>query len=151
MTQPPPAIITAARASAAKWKIPASVSLAQWAIESGWGKRNSGVNNPFGITAPLNAQHRPMVPATDVTTHEEVHGVRIATSRWFRNFDTVEAAFDYHAKLLATSGYYKAAMAALPNVERFVGLMAQHYASDSHYAASVMAVIRGSALAKYDT
>ena len=150
MTQPTPEAIAGARAAATKWRIPASSSLAQWADESDWGRRPSGKNNPFGITAALNGQGRPMVPATLVATHEEVNGKLVARQRWFRDFDSVAAAFDYHGKLLATSAYYASAIAALPNLARFISLMAQHYATDSGYAAKLMMIIRGANLTRYD-
>src|SRR5215475_11725970 len=48
----PEDVIAAAQASHDKWKIPASVTLAQWALESGWGRKMPlGSNNPFGIKA----------------------------------------------------------------------------------------------------
>jgi flagellum-specific peptidoglycan hydrolase FlgJ len=50
-TQPSAAAIAAARASHKKWGILASISLAQWALESAWGKRTSGPFNYFGMMA----------------------------------------------------------------------------------------------------
>jgi len=48
----PPDIIAAAQSSQQKWGIPASVTIAQWALESGWGKyMPPDSNNPFGIKA----------------------------------------------------------------------------------------------------
>ena len=49
----PNAIIAAAQAAQHKWQVPASVSLAQWIIESGWGAHEpAGSNNPIGIIDP---------------------------------------------------------------------------------------------------
>jgi flagellum-specific peptidoglycan hydrolase FlgJ len=138
-----PEIVSAATTAAAKWRIPASISLAQWALESGWGAHMPG-NNPFGIKA------MPGYPVQIFTTHECVHGHLVECRQRFAAFDSLHEAFDCHAHLLATSTYYQAAFAALPDVTRFVTLMAPHYATAPDYAAKVLAVIRSAALEQYD-
>ena len=45
-------VINAATASRLRWSVPASVTLAQWVVESAWGAAvPPGSNNPFGIKA----------------------------------------------------------------------------------------------------
>ena len=61
---PPPDVVAAARSAQAKWRVPASVSIAQYALESGWGKHiPPGSNNPFGIKALADQPH--VTVATD--------------------------------------------------------------------------------------
>ena len=80
MATPPPDIIAAAREAQRKWKIPASISLAQWALESGWGRHMPpGSNNPFGMKA------RPGDPFVTVRTREQDRDAMVA-----------EAAVDDH-------------------------------------------------------
>jgi len=62
MTAPAPYAIAAAKASQAKWHIPASVTIAQWAVESGWGKNVSGKFNFGGITAKVKDAVFPFKP-----------------------------------------------------------------------------------------
>ena len=77
----PPDVIAAAQASHAKWKIPASVTLAQWAWESGWGRHMpAGSNNPFGIKA-VKGQ-----PQVEASTREVVQGRSVTVSQPFRKF-----------------------------------------------------------------
>jgi len=48
----PPEIISAAQTAQAAYGVPASVTLAQWALESDYGQHMpQGSNNPFGIKA----------------------------------------------------------------------------------------------------
>lgn len=48
----PPEVIAAAQAAPARWGAPASITMAQWALESGGGQHMpKGSNNPFGIKA----------------------------------------------------------------------------------------------------
>ena len=138
-----PAVISAAQAAARKWLIPASVSLAQWAIESGWGAHSPG-NNPFGIKALTGH------PVQTFTTHECVHGHLVKCEQRFAAFTDIAEAFDCHAKLLATAAVYHAAMGALPDVTKFVARMGPHYATDPQYAAKIMAVITSANLEQYD-
>ena len=141
---PPLDIIAPARASQKAWGIPASVTLAQWAVESAWGKRMSGANNPFGIKA------RPGEPCKVVTTHEVVKGQRIEVQAAFRSFASLAEAFDAHARLLATAGVYAHARKALPDPFAFADALTGTYATDPHYGAALGAIIRGSHLEQYD-
>jgi flagellum-specific peptidoglycan hydrolase FlgJ len=139
----PQAVIDAARASQAKWHIPASVSIAQWAIESGWGAHAPG-NNPFGIKA-LSGHD-----VQEFATHEVVKGHLVPCVLHFAKFKDLTEAFNCHASLIATAPVYAAAMRALPQVPAFVKAMAAHYATDPTYAAKVLAVIKSASLGQYD-
>ena len=146
MSRPiPAAIIAAAQQAQHDWRVPASVSLGQWALESGWGDSMPvGSLNPFGIKA------RAGEPCVVCTTHEVVHGLSTLVHAAFRRFDTLGQAFDRHAELLATSPVYAPAMHALPDLGAFVRLMAAHYATDPDYAGKLLAVISGSNLTRFD-
>ena len=146
MSRPiPPAIVTAAQQAQRDWRVPASVSLAQWALESTWGDDMPvGSLNPFGIKA------RAGEPAVVCLTHECVHGQTVQVHAAFRRFDTLGQAFDRHAELLATSPIYAPAMHVLPDLGGFVRLMAAHYATDPDYARKLLALISGSNLTRFD-
>ena len=59
----------AAVASRKKWTVPASVTVAQWAVESAWGaSMPPGSNNPFGIKAVGDQ------PAVESPTREVING-----------------------------------------------------------------------------
>lgn len=143
--QPPKEIVEAAQAAARATKIPASVALGQWALESGWGKSMPpGSNNPFGIKAVAGQ------PSISALTREVVRGKSVFLQQPFRKFDSLADAFLSHNDLLANSRYYAAARKVLPSVPQFVALMAKSYATDPNYARSLMAVINGSNLTRYD-
>jgi len=155
-TQIPAAVIACAQAGQKTWHIPASVSIAQWALESGWGAHESGKWNYGGITAKVTGAvfpyqpGKPLEPATLCWTHEEVNGQVVKCQRWFKDYTGPEAFFDAHAKLLATGVDYAAARAALPDVAKFIDLMAVHYATASGYADLLHSIIRAHNLTQYD-
>ncbi len=145
LTRIDPAVIAAAEAAQRGWRVPASVSIGQFALESGWGKDMPvGSFNPFGIKA------LPGQPSVLARTREFVAGRYVTINAPFRKFDSLLEAFAEHARLLATAPVYAAAMAALPDVEAFVTAMAEHYATDPHYAPDLMAVINDDGLKAYD-
>lgn len=150
-TQPPPDIIAAAKLAHAHWNIPVCVILAQWALESGWGKHEpKGSNNPFGEKAPAGA------PGVAAPTTEDEGGVDVHITAQFRAFLNLDDAFDFHAEHLATSRWFAPARACLPNIAAFCnalggGTIAKpNYSTNPDYGQSLMEIIRDSNLEAYD-
>lgn len=117
MTEIPADVIEAAQAShLAFYPLGpfASVTLAQWIIESGWGKYASGDNNFFGIKA--THEQIDEGKATIRLTHETINGVYAPVMQYFADYESVADCFIAHARLLSTSPYYwKARQAVTPN------------------------------------
>lgn len=145
MTPSPEVIAAAQAAQRAYAQAPASVAIAQFGQESGWGKAMpDGSFNPFGIKALAG---QPFVLAQ---THEVVGGRAVRVLAKFRKFDSLADAFLGHARLLATEPVYAEARAKLPDIDGFVRAMAEHYATDPTYADDLLALIRGDGLLQYD-
>lgn len=143
---PPDDVIAAAQAGEAKWKIPASVTIAQWALESAWGKHlPSGSNNPFGIKA---VGDQPFVLAKTI---EHINGHRELVDAKFRKFDTIADAFDAHNQLLATSPRYANARRFINDPVEFADALTNVYATEPHYGALLNTIIKGANLTQYDT
>ncbi len=124
----PPDVATAAQASQQRWKVPASITLAQWAVESAWGaSMPPDSNNPFGIKA-LAGQ-----PGVESGTREVLGGQDLLTTARFRKFETLAEAFDIHGRLLATSRVYASAMAQIANPDAFADALTGTYATDPKY------------------
>lgn len=141
----PADIVAAAQASQAKWGIPASISLAQWAVESGRGKHMPpGSNNPFGIKA------RAGDASVVVATREVVRGQDITIRAPFRKFASLTEAFDEHGKLLATVGAYANARTKLPDADAFADALTGVYATDPNYGKVLKQVMRGGNFYQYD-
>jgi flagellum-specific peptidoglycan hydrolase FlgJ len=140
----PDDIVAAAKGAQAKHKVPASVSIAQWALESGWGAHSPG-NNPFGI------KKLPGYNIQTLMTTEFYGGAYHKVPQVFAAFPSIAAAFEVHARLLAQSHTYAPAMAALPDLGAFVQRMAAHYATDPHYSDKILGIIRANDLTRYDT
>lgn len=141
----PPEVISAATASRLRWNVPASVTIAQWVVESAWGAAvPPGSNNPFGIKAAEDQ------PAVESPTREVVDGHSVTVTARFRKFGSLSEAFDQHGRLLATAGVYKAAMALARDPEGFADALTGVYATDPQYGFTLKWVIRNYGFVRYD-
>jgi flagellum-specific peptidoglycan hydrolase FlgJ len=139
-------IVQAAQKAYKLTGVPASISLAQFALESAWGKKVTGTNNYFGIKA-IKGQ-----PYTDVWTHEFLKGKLVREQQPFANYDSPEAAFIAHAKLLSEHAAYATFMAACKagDIERACICLTGTYATDPHYGHSLWHLIKSDKLLQYD-
>jgi flagellum-specific peptidoglycan hydrolase FlgJ len=141
----PPEVIAGACASQARWDVPASVCLAQWALESGWGRAMPPrSNNPFGIKAG------PRDPAVVAVTREVIDGRSVRLPQRFRKYPTVAAAFADHGRLLATGDAYAEARRVRRDGRAFAQALEGHYATDPLYAAHLLALIDAHDLLRFD-
>lgn len=140
------AISPAAVASMLKTRVPASVTLAQAAFESGWGREAPG-DNLFGIKADSSWKG----PTVMVDTHEVVNGHRIPITAPFRAYPDWFGSIEDHALFLLDNPRYAKAFAYAGDAEAFAtALQACGYATDPHYAAGLIKLIRGHKLAVFD-
>jgi flagellum-specific peptidoglycan hydrolase FlgJ len=137
--------VLAAQKAAAEFRVPASVSLAQYVVESGAGRHEPlGSNNPFGIQS---AKGQPFVEAR---TTEFRHGRFVSVTEKFRVFGSLEEAFQEHARLLATAPAYRRAMQLADNPDKFAKALTGIYATAPHYGETLVSVMRQYNLYQYD-
>lgn len=133
----PPEVVEAAVASQVKWSVPASITLAQWVVESAWGAAMPpDSNNPFGIKAVGDQ------PAVESATREVVAGESITIRAKFRKFASLGEAFDLHGRLLATAPVYRPAMKNKDDPEAFADALTGVYATDPAYGTTLKYVIK---------
>ena len=143
--QVPTDVADAAIGSRKKWQVPASVTVAQWAVESAWGASTPpGSNNPFGIKAVGDQ------PAVESPTREVINGESVVITARFRAFTSLSQAFDEHGRLLATASAYKDAMKQADNPAAFADALTGVYATDPNYGFTLKWVIENYGLSQYD-
>jgi len=141
----PADVIAAAKASQNTWKIPAAVTLAQWALESSWGKSMpSGSNNPFGIKAVAGE------PFVEAQTREVIDGKDVTIKAKFRKFASMNDAFDQHGRLLATAKPYAHARTLIGNPDAFADALTGVYATDPNYGTLLKRIMKTHDLYQYD-
>jgi hypothetical protein len=96
-----------------------------------------GSNNPFGIKA------KPGQPFVEAMTTEVKNGVSIRMKQKFAKFNSLDDAFEQHAKLLATSNYYKKAREHTDDPDVYANDLTNVYATDPLYGAKLRDIMHG--------
>lgn len=136
-----------AKASMNKTGVPASVILAQAALESNWGRSGLAVKykNFFGIKGKGTAG------TANLPSGEFENGQDVVRVSGFRVYNTVEESFTDHARLLSTATRYQKAMAVNNDPEAFAkAIHAAGYATDPNYSSKLISLIRKYNLTQYD-
>lgn len=131
-------MLEGALASEKQYGIPASVILAQAALESGWGKSAIGGFNLFGIKG------RGPAGSVQCLTKEEVRGRKVLVKASFAKFHTLAEGIAYHGKVFTNPAYAKAVetFGKTKDTNRFVRDIAGTYATDSNYASLIQSLIK---------
>lgn len=138
-------LVPAAQACQRATGIPASFTLAQAALESGWGARAPG-NNLFGIKADKAWKG----PTVDVATHEVIKGKRIAIVDKFRAYPSMGDSIADRADFFRKNPRYKACFKETTGEGWARAVAAAGYATDPKYAETLIAVMRGRRMSQYD-
>lgn len=98
---------------------------AQWALESGWGKHTSGVNNYFGLKGP----------GTSVKTQEVINGKTITITAEFLDFRDLDQCVTYLVDRWHRDWKQHLGVNNAPNRDEAAReLIRQQYATDPKYA-----------------
>lgn len=139
------AIAPAARTSMRSTKIPASFTVAEGALESGWGAHAPGFNL-FGVKAD-SSWHG---PTTSQATHEVINGETVEVQASFRAYPDWLASIEDHAQFLLTNPRYRPAFAYTTGALFARAIAAAGYATDPLYASKIASIIRAHNLSQLD-
>lgn len=124
-----------------KYNVPASITLAQGMLESGYGSSYLAVvaNNHFGIKA--SSWKGPVERCDDDAKNEA-----------FCSFSSVEEGYEYHSTFLIRNGRYASLFKLnLMDYKGWAkGLQAAHYATSDTYAQRLISLIEDNQLYAYD-
>lgn len=130
------AIAPAAQACMRATRVPASITVAQAALESAWGAHAPG-HNLFGIKADASWSG----PVTYQETHEVVAGRTLEIVARFRAYPDWQGSIDDHAAFLTGNPRYRLAFTC-PQGPAFADAIARAgYATDPLYAVKLKAVM----------
>lgn len=125
--------------------VPASITLGQAALESGWGKKCPG-NNLFGIKADRSWKG----PTVDFTTREHINGKDIVIVDTFRAYPSWLDSMVDHAQFLVKNRRYAGCFKETTSDGWARAVAAAGYATDPDYAGELIAVMHGRKMAQYD-
>lgn len=131
------ALRPAAEEAEKKYNVPAEVTLAQAALESGWGKSALGGYNIFGIKGTGNAG------SIASRTQEWVKGRYVTITAKFAKYSDFYEAVVAHGKIFH-NGYYDKAVQQYSkdrNYQNFIKNIQGIYATDPHYSSKLTSII----------
>lgn len=117
---------------------PRELTVAQWALETGWGRNMPG-NNCFGIKHYHGCYGIQMLP-----TVEYLNGKPTNVRAAFATFPSLEACFIRHAQLITDGLRYRAAWQQYlqdHDLEELIESISKAYATDPHYAEKLEAIL----------
>jgi hypothetical protein len=142
--------VPAALLSQRKTGIPASITIAQAIVESGWGlsKLAREANNYFGIKA---AEGAPLSETISLSGYEYIGGKEVEQTMLFARYTSIADSFAHHASLIAGLPRYAPAMAVKDDPAKFATeLELCGYSTAPNYAELLMELVREMDLTQYD-
>jgi len=129
--------------------VPASFTIAQAALESGWGKSGLARNgrNLFGIKADKSW----VGSVITMPTRERINGEWINEEARFRSYPTWQGSMDDHAHFFIDNPRYKHCFDEVDGQGWARSVAAAGYATDPDYANKVIATMTARNLMQYDT
>lgn len=124
------------------YHVPQSVTLAQWALESAWGRKNLGVSNYFGHTyAAVNRymEHPRWIKLREQRASDG--GIVNGDSVCFASYTDIRECFLTHGMYLRTSPLYRRAFTQ-KSPERFACEVGKCYATDPDYGMKLVIIMK---------
>lgn len=142
------AIAPAAKASAAKTRIPASFTVAEAALESGWGSSQLAAQgfNLFGVKADRAWAGQILI----MRTREFIHGQWVLVPALWRKYTDWLGCLEDHAAFLLGNPRYQPAFDHADGESFARAVAAAGYATDPDYARKICSVIDSHNLAALD-
>ena len=113
------------------------VTMAQSALETGWGKSAPG-NMYFGIKAGTSWKGATQL----LWTTEFVNGKYIKVQAKFRKYATAKESFEDYAKLITTRSYFKKALKFKDDELKYITeIQKGGYATDPNYIQKIMNIV----------
>ena len=136
-----------------EFRVPASVTLAQACLESGFGRFHIGTaNNYFGIKAQGASSFGSIaIGAVQVPTKENVSGRTITVNAFFRKYKSMGDSMRDHGRFLRENSRYKPAFAHIHDAKAFArAIHKAGYATDPQYSNKLIGLMDKFNLYQYD-
>ena len=148
------AAVPGARQGRRQYGVPASVTIAQAILESGWGRSGLAAvdRNYFGIKCQ-NGGYGTLANGCHVyqTTECTKAGVCFATSDAFRTYATMAHSFRDHGNFLRVNSRYKLAFGYVDDANKFIWqVWKAGYATDPNYYVKITSLMAKYNLYQYD-
>jgi len=127
-------------------QVPPSITLAQAALESGWGRSGLATshNNLFGVKAGASSR------GVALNTIENVDGTDRVQKERFRTYGSWQESLEHHGALFSRDERYAHARDDWNDWREFLGGVAPVYATDPAYARRISMIVERYDLDRWD-
>jgi flagellar protein FlgJ len=135
-----------------EFRVPASVTIAQAILESGWGRSGLAANdrNYFGIKC-FDGSPGPIASGCHVYATYECEPTCTPTHASFRTYASITDSFRDHGRFLTTNSRYRPAFAHTGDADQFLyQIWKAGYATSPTYVDNVKALMHQYNLYQYD-
>lgn len=132
--------------------VPASITIAQAILETGWLNQETPVRRRMVLEAKNLFGIKGEGPAgsVEIPTQEHENGQVITIVANFRAYHSYAESFKDHSDLLTTSDYYAYALKYRNDPRRYIQEVAKNYATDPGYADEVWSIVQRYNLTRFD-
>lgn len=131
-----------AEKSAKKLGQTAEVLLAQAALETGWGKKITGIGDKTSFNLfNIKADQRWHGDSVSVSTIEVRNGAAVREQASFRAYKSPQQSFDDYVDFISNSPRYESALKAGDSEQYINALSEAGYATDPHYSSKILRII----------
>ena len=132
--------------------IPASITIAQAILETGWLRTNTPSSRKMIYAAKNLFGIKGVGPAgcVEIPTYEYIDGKTVPVKAKFRAYHSYAESFEDHTNLLTNSHYYADALKYRDDPQRYIREVAKNYATDPHYADKIWSIVTRYNLTRFD-
>ena len=141
------AATVAAREASRTSHLLAGITVAQAALESAWGSSELSTSafNFFGIKARAGRDW------IEMRTQECRRGMAVHARARFAKYSSMQECFEDRDRMILQLPVYAEARSVAADPEQFIRALAQHWATDPHYAEKVLQVYHTNGLDMLDS
>lgn len=132
--------------------VPASITIAQAILETGWLNTETPIRRKMVLEAKNLFGIKGVGPAgsVEIPTTEYEGGRPYTITAKFRAYHSYSESFEDHSRLLTTSAYYSAALKFRNDPRKYIQEVAKNYATDPDYAEEVWSIVERYNLTRFD-
>ena len=121
--------------------VPAPIILAQWALESNFGRADLGVNNYFGHKCAVGRIYGDADGCITAWTSEYRRGRLIRVRARFARYESIGQCFDVQGKFLSSAKQFRA-LKYIKGISAYAETLGEHYATDPDYGLKLITIIK---------
>lgn len=121
--------------------VPAPIILAQWALESNFGRSDLGANNFFGHKCAVGKMYGGVTTCVTAWTSEYSHGKLIRVMARFARYPDIRSCFFAQGNFISTARQFQG-LKFIQRLDVYAETLGERYATDPDYGLKLITIIK---------